>query len=108
MIPPYNSASLKLSEPSIDVLAPELAKLELGLVAEEERKKEQKEMKNMKVKFEALTSSSVLLDDYSTSDSSDYSQGSTKAIYRLYYIVQLNRLMKSRRRMCVGDKLHLM
>ena len=59
-----------------DVLAPELEKIELSLVAENKEKEEAKQKENMKIKFEALTSSSVL-DDYSNSDSSDYRQEST-------------------------------
>ena len=58
-------------------MAPELAKIELSLVAENKEKEEAKQKENMKVKFEALTSSSVL-DDYSTSDSADYRHGSHK------------------------------
>ena len=57
-------------------MAPELAKIELSLVAENKEKEEAKQKENMKVKFEALTSSSVL-DDYSNSDSADYRQEST-------------------------------
>ena len=57
-------------------MAPELAKIELSLVAENKEKEEAKQKENMKVKFEALTSSSVL-DDYSTSDSADFRHGST-------------------------------
>ena len=57
-------------------MAPELAKIELSLVAENKEKEEAKQKENMKVKFEALTSSSVL-DDYSNSDSADYRHGST-------------------------------
>ena len=60
-----------------DVLAPELEKIELSLVAENKEKEEAKQKENRKVKFEALTSSSVL-DDYSTSDSADYRHGSTR------------------------------
>ena len=56
-------------------MAPELAKIELSLVAEN-KEKEAKQKENLKVKFEALTSSSML-DDYFTSDSNDYSYGST-------------------------------
>ena len=59
-----------------DVLAPELAKIELSLVAENKEREEAEQRENMKVKFEALTSSSIL-DDYSNSDSTDYSHGST-------------------------------
>lgn len=59
-----------------DVLAPELAKIELSLVAENKEREEAEQKENMKVKFEALTSSSIL-DDYSNSDSTDYRHGST-------------------------------
>ena len=61
-----------------DVLAPELAKIELSLVAENKEREEAEQKENMKVKFEALTSSSIL-DDYSNSDSTDYSHGSTSS-----------------------------
>ena len=76
-----------------DVLAPELAKIELSLVAENKEKEETKQKENMKVKFEALTSSSML-DDYSNSDSADYRHGSARLhadgsrdFGDLYYII---------------------
>ena len=48
----------------------------LNCLVAENKEKEAKQKENMKVKFEALTSSSML-DDYFTSDSTDYSYGST-------------------------------
>ena len=67
-----------------DVLAPELAKIELSLVAENKEREEAEQKENMKVKFEALTSSSIL-DDYSNSDSTDYRHGSTISKSNLFY-----------------------